>query len=302
MMELRHLRYLVAIAAERNFSRAAEILGVAQPPLSRQIRELEEELGVELFDRSTRPIKLTEPGRLFNEQATRILASMEQLRRSMQRLSETPRRRYVVGFAASLVYGAMPEVLRSFRAEVADLDVQLLEMTTLEQVIALKDGRVDAGFGRIRIDDPGVRREVLQEEPLVAAIGAADPLAAGACVSLSELIVRKLIVYPSQPRPSYADQLLSILRDHGVTPEDVEEVREVQVALGLVAAEAGIAIVPASMRRVQRDDIRYLPIKDNGVTSPIILSARSSDISNETLALEKIARRLFKSLAAESMT
>ncbi len=294
MMELRHLRYFAAVAEERNFTRAAEALGVAQPPLSRQIRDLEIELGIELFDRDSRPIKLTEAGRIFNEQATRILASVEQLRRSMQRLSLNPRRRYVLGFVGSLVYGAMPDVVRNFRAGVADLDVQLLEMTTLEQVAALKDGRIDAGLGRIRIDDPAVRREVLQEEPLVAAIGAGDALASADSVSLADLMTRKLIVYPSQPRPSYADQVLTILRDHGLHPDEVEEVREVQVALGLVASEAGIAIVPASMRRVHRDDIRYVPLRDEGATSPIILSLRVSDASAETLVLERIARDLFR--------
>ena len=166
-MDLRHIRYFAAVAAERHFTRAAERLGVAQPPLSRQIKELELELGVVLFDRDSRPIRLTEAGRIFHEQATRILSSTEQLRRSMQRLSASEKRRFVVGFVASIVYGMMPEVIRKFRAQSEGLEIQLLEMTTLEQVVALKDGRIDAGLGRIRIDDPAIQREVLQEEALM---------------------------------------------------------------------------------------------------------------------------------------
>lgn len=294
-MDLRHIRYFEAVAAERNFTRAAERLGVAQPPLSRQIKELELELGVVLFDRDSRPIRLTEAGRIFHEQATRILSSTEQLRRSMQRLSGSEKRRFVVGFVASIVYGVMPEVIREFRAQSEGLEIQLLEMTTLEQVIALKDGRVDAGLGRIRIDDPAIQREVLQEEALVAAIGSADPLARADSLTLSDLITRKLLVYPSQPRPSYADQVFTILRDHGLAHDNVEEVRDVQVALGLVASEAGLALVPSSMRHVQRNDITYVRIRDEGATSPIILSVRVGDTSREVRLFEQIARDTFRS-------
>lgn len=292
-MELRHIRYFEAVAAERNFTRAAERLGVAQPPLSRQIKELEAELGVTLFDRDSRPIRLTEAGRIFHEQATRILSSTEQLRRSMQRLSETGRRRFVVGFVASIVYGMMPKVIRDFRARSDGLEIQLLEMTTLEQVVALKDGRIDAGLGRIRIDDPAIKRQVLQEEPLIAAIGSADPLARANSIALSDLLTRKLLVYPSQPRPSYADQVLAILRDHGLLHDDVEEVRDVQVALGLVASEAGLALVPSSMRHVQRDDITYVRIRDEGAISPIILSFRAGDSSEDARLFEQVSRQTF---------
>lgn len=294
-MDLRHIRYFEAVAAERNFTRAAERLGVAQPPLSRQIKELELELGVVLFDRDSRPIRLTEAGRIFHEQATRILSSTEQLCRSMRRLSASEKRRFVVGFVASIVYGMMPEVIREFRARSEGLEIQLLEMTTLEQVIALKDGRIDAGLGRIRIDDPAIQREVLQEEALIAAIGSADPLARADSLTLSDLITRKLLVYPSQPRPSYADQVFTILRDHGLAHDDVEEVRDVQVALGLVASEAGLALVPSSMRHVQRNDITYVRIRDEAATSPIILSVRVGDSSREVRLFEQIARDTFRS-------
>lgn len=294
-MELRHLRYFEAVATERNFTRAAQRLGVAQPPLSRQIRELEIEIGIDLFDRASRPIRLTEAGRMFQEQASQILARTEQLRRSMRRFATSGRQRYVVGFVSSVVYGTLPDVIRRFRTVVASTDVQLLEMTTLEQVAALREGRIDAGIGRIRIDEPAVRREILYEEPLVVALAAQHPLADRHYVHLRDLIAEKLILYPSQPRPSYADQLLSLFRDHNLNPEEIEEVREVQTALGLVAADAGSTIVPASMRRLHRDDIRYVPIADEGATSPVIIIFREGDISAETSIFRQIAHQLFAS-------
>ena len=293
-MELRHLRYFEAVAAERNFTRAAQRVGVAQPPLSRQMRELEAEVGLELFDRASRPIRLTEAGRLFYVQAVQILSSVEQLKRSMDRFAEVGRGRFVIGVVGSIVYGPMPKIVRGFRAAAPHVDVQLAELTTLEQVAALKEGRIDVGLGRIRVDDPAIRREVLHNEPLVAALSADHPrLATASSLRLADLVGLTLIVYPSRPRPSYADQVLSLMRDHGVSPERVTEVREVQTALGLVAAETGVAIVPASMRKMQSDDIVYVPIADPGATSPIILSHRLGDPSPEIAEFERAGRNAF---------
>lgn len=293
-MELRHLRYFEAVAATRNFSRAAEVLGVAQPPLSRQIRDLEEELGVTLFDRDSRPIRLTEAGRVFHEQATQLLAGGEQLRKSMRRFASIGQRRFVIGFVGSILYGAMPKMIRQFRAEAPQVEVRLLELTTLEQVAALKDGRIDAGLGRIRIDDPAIRREVLLEEGLIAALASDHALAeASGAIGLQQLAPYDLIVYPSQPRPSYADQVLSAFRDRGLRPAQIVEVREMQTALGLVAAHCGVAVVPASMKRMQREDVVYRDLTDRDVTSPIIMSRRVGDMSAEAGLFERIGRAAY---------
>ena len=290
-MDLRHLRAFIAVSTERNFSRAAEKLGIAQPPLSRQIRELEEELGVTLFDRSSRPVRLTEAGRLLHERVVQILAGIDQLGPMMRNYASAQRSRLVIGMVGSIMHGALPEMIRRLRARAADIEVQLIELTTVEQVAALKDGRIDAGLGRIRIDDPAIRREILQQEPLIAALSATVPDHGGA-ISLHELARGAIIVYPSMPRPSYADQTLTLLRDHGCTPPKIVEVREVQTALGLVAAQSGSAIVPESMRHIQRADIRYAAIIE-APTSPIILSQRATDVSALSDMVREIGRAVF---------
>lgn len=296
-MELRHLRYFTVVATEGNFSRAAERLGIAQPPLSRQIRDLEVELGVTLLDRSSRPIKLTEPGRIFYEQAAHMLASMDQLVRSMRQFASAPQRRFVIGVVGSIMHGALPDMIRRFRASAADVDVELVELTTVEQVAALKGGRIDAGLGRVRIDDPAIRREVLFNEPLVAALYSSDPLASsGDGVTLASLMERTVIIYPSQPRPSYADQLLGLFRDHGCFPSKTVEVREVQTALGLVAAGAGCAIVPESMCHLQRGEIVYRPLVGDAV-SPVIISQRIGDVSEKSILFRDIGRAVFEALS-----
>ena len=175
-MEIRHLRYFVTVAQERNFTRAAEKLHIAQPPLSRQIQQLEEEVGMVLFDRDSRPLRLTEAGRLFYEHAAQVLERFDDLRTMMRRFREAERPRFVIGFVASTIYAALPNLIRRFRAETPGLDVSLVEMVSLEQIAALKDGRIDVGFGRIRLDDPAVRRDVLREERLVVALPLSHPL------------------------------------------------------------------------------------------------------------------------------
>jgi DNA-binding transcriptional LysR family regulator len=292
-MEIRHLRYFAAVATAGNFSRAAEQLGIAQPPLSRQIRDLEIELGVDLLDRRTRPVRMTEPGRIFYEQSMTILASMDQLTRSVRDLALGHQRRFVIGVVGSIMHGALPDMIRRFRASADQVDVELVELTTVEQVAALKVGRIDAGLGRVRIDDPAIRREILFDEPLVAAVSSGDALAAGHEVTLASLTSGTVIIYPSQPRPSYADQLLSLFRDHGCFPSKTVEVREVQTALGLVAAGYGSAIVPESMQHLQRDDISYRPIVESAV-SPIIISQRANDISENGSLFRDIGRAVFE--------
>jgi DNA-binding transcriptional LysR family regulator len=184
-------------------------------------------------------------------------------------------------------------MIRRFRGAAADVEVELVELTTVEQVAALKGGRIDAGLGRVRIDDPAVRREILFNEPLVAALSSTDPLAAGEDpVPLAALMERTVIIYPSQPRPSYADQLLSLFRDHGCFPAKTVEVREVQTALGLVAAGSGCAIVPESMRHLQRGDIVYRPLVEEAV-SPVIISQRANDISESSRLFREIGRSVF---------
>ncbi|NML18077.1 LysR family transcriptional regulator [Azohydromonas caseinilytica] len=283
-MELRHLRYFVAVADEQSFTRAAERLHISQPPLSRQIQDLEEELGTALFERGSRPLKLTEAGRFFYGHATRLLEQAAQATRATRRVARMERR-LVIGFVASTMYGAMPRLVRLFRAERPQTELSLVEMSTLDQLEALKTGRIDVGFGRLRLRDPALRREVLREERLVAAIPIEHALAIPEQpIILAALANEEILVYPKTPRPSYADQVLSLFRDQGLEPAAVHEVQEIQTALGLVAAGMGICVVPTGVSRLRPDEVVYRPLSDPQAVSPIVMSTRLHD-QNEDLAL-----------------
>jgi DNA-binding transcriptional LysR family regulator len=291
-MDLRLFRYFVAVADEGNFNRAAERLHIAQPPLSRAIQQLEAHVGSALLDRSTRPLRLTEVGKLLYAQAQQVLTRMEDVETMVKAAAVSKRRQFVIGFVASTIYARLPELIREFRKAARNVELVMVESTTLEQITALKEGRIDVGFGRIRLDDPAVRRIILRNEKLIAVFPVDHPLAkVDGPVSLHELAGEPQILYPRMPRPSYADQVISMFRDHAIEPRIVHEARELQIAIGLVAAEEGMAIVPESVRRARSHDVAYRELVEPA-TSPIIMSHRPGDRSPElALMLEVIARK-----------
>lgn len=292
-MDLRQLRYFVTVADERNFTRAAQRLNIAQPPLSRQIQLLEDDLGVQLILRSTRPLRLTDAGRLFYEQATQVLGRVEQMRTATRRVGLSQNSVLSIGFVASTLYGGLPTLVRKLRRKAPDLDIQLLELVSVQQIPALKEGRIDVGFGRLRHSDPSVLGTVLREERLVAAVPIGSPLAnSDAPLPRAALNTETVIVYPKEPRPGYADQVLSLLHDAAVRPAAVLEVREIQTALGLVATEAGICVIPSSARQM-RSDVHYRLLEGDRATSPVILNHRIGDTAPYIKLVKDTIREMY---------
>jgi DNA-binding transcriptional LysR family regulator len=294
-VELRQLRYFLTVAKEQNFTRAAEKLHIAQPPLSRQIQQLEDELGVALFERGSRPVRLTDAGRVLSNQAAQILESVDEIKGMAQRLRDAGRPRLSVGFVPSTLYAKLPDVLRRYRAARPQVELVLLELTTLEQIAALKEGRIDVGFGRIMFDDPAVERILLRNERLAAALPSNHPWAGRrGTIPLAQIATEPLIIYPKAPRPSYADQVLELFRGRNLRPPLIHEVKELQTALGLVAAETGLCIVPASVERLRRDNVVYRPIADPAAVSPIIMSTRKGDPSPEIALILRTIHEIYK--------
>jgi len=280
-MELRHLRYFVAVAEERNFTRAAERLHIAQPPLSRQMQQLEEFMGVELIEKGSRPVRLTEAGQFFLAHARPLLDQVRDLKAMTQRVGKLERT-LSVGFVASTLYGLLPDIIRRYRERHPEVEVTLHEMTTVVQLQALKEGKIDVGFGRLRSEDPSIRRILLREERMVVALSAGHRLGEReGGVRLMELIHEPLLVYPKAPRPSFADQVLAAFNEANLTPDHVTEVRELQIAMGLVAAGQGISIVPESVQGMQHRNVVYRKLEDKHAFSPILFSVRYMDRSPE---------------------
>ena len=277
--ELRHLRYFVAVAEEKNFTRAAEKLFIAQPPLSRQIQQLEEELGVKLFERGVRPLKTTMAGEFFYEHGKQLLVQVNELKLMTQRLGNV-NESLRVAYVASTLYGKLPQIINIFRQRYGNIALELFEMTTMEQIHALKEGDIDIGFGRLYLQDPSVRRIVLRKEPLVLAVPFNHRFIGRKEITLDQIVSEKIIIYPQKPRPSFADQVLEIFKFIGLQPERLFEARELHIAMGLVAAGEGVSLVPEGLARVNVQDIAFIPIVDDHAFSPIMMSTRTKDKSD----------------------
>lgn len=290
VMKLKQIRYFQQVAREMSFTRAAKALHMAQPPLSRQIKLLEEELGVELFERVGRGIQLTEAGRYFLDRTDHLINVLEEAVRGTQRIGQSKKYWFGVGFVPSVLYGYMPRFIRELNKLDSRVEISLIEMTTLQQFDALKSGRIDIGIGRLTLEDEEISRLVLRNEKLVVALPAEHELASRASLGLDDVQDLKLILYPAQPRPSYADHLLDLFKLQNVVPTVSQEVNELQTAIGLVAAGVGTTIVPESVRGLHRQDIAYVDLDVPGFRSPVMLSWRKQDESRFLRSVIRLAR------------
>jgi DNA-binding transcriptional LysR family regulator len=260
-VELRHLRYAVALADELHFARAAARLHIAQPPLSQQIKALENELGVRLFDRTSRRVGLTDAGAAFIAEARRTLASAEQAIEAARRAARAETGRLAVGYVSSASYELLPAVLRAFRRRAPDVLLVLEEMNSSEQSRGVLAGTLDVGF--VRRPPPTDRRlagTVVRREPIVVAVPRDHALAAARAIRLRELALEPFVIFPARPRPSWADAALDLCRGAGFEPRVVQEAVEMVSALSLVAAGIGIALVPGAVRAVRRPGVVFRPL------------------------------------------
>ena len=279
-MELRHLRYFVAVVEEQSFTKAAEKLFIAQPPLSRQIQNLETELGALLFERGSRPLKPTAVGHFFYQQAVKLLSSADQMK-SITMREGIIKKTITIGFGGSLLYGLLPRVVYLFRQQQPYLKIKLIQMNAMEQIDALKEGRIDASFGRVRISDPAIKRILLREEPLMVAVHSSHALAAKKQgIKLEEIVEEHVLLYPNQPKPSFSTQMKGLFSEYGLEPKNLTVVEDIQLALGLVAAGEGLCIVPESAKTMQFKHLNYIPILDDDAVSPVFLIIRNADNSD----------------------
>lgn len=273
-MELRHLRYFVAVAEELHFGRAAERLHIAQPPLSRQIRDLEEELGVPLFDRVARGIELTPAGRAFLPEARLTLAQAERAQRSAQRAAKGEIGRLRVGFVEAATYSAiLPNVLGFFRMHLPQIGLSLFEMSSGEQEEAFRDGRIDLGM----LDNPPpdaerwLNVEPVYGDPLVAALPESHPLAAAARVTLADLAGDSFVLFPRSDVPRLYDEFIASCRAAGFSPRVVQQAAGWHTLAGLVGAGVGTGFVPRSLADARRPGIVYKRVR--GLTVAVEMSA-----------------------------
>ena len=264
-MELHALRSFIAVAETLHFSRAAERLHIAQPPLSQQIQRLEKELGVQLFERTKRRVRLTAAGEVFLQEAYRTLAQVEYSIYAAQQADRGEVGRLAIGFVGSSAYGVLPAMIQAFRQRFPQVELLLREWTTVEQVQALHREEIQVGFVRPPILDATLHHLTVQQDPFLVALPGKHPLAATSPVPLSALAQEAFIFVPSKLAPGLSHQMMDLCLQAGFQPRIVQEAIQFHVIISLVAAGLGIALVPACIRLFQRPDVIYLPLQ--GITA-----------------------------------
>ena len=292
-MELRHLRYFVAAAEELHFRRAAERLGIAQPALSQQIQQLEQEIEALLFHRLTRGVELTDAGRAFVEDARIILDHVEQAKAKAQRVARGDQGMIRIGFTGSASFNPLvPGVIQDYRARFPGIAVSLIESGSSQLVDSLRAGRVDAAFIRSpsREVDGLFVVSIIEEEMLIALPSRHD-LAASASLSLEALSGEPFILFPRANSPEVFDNIVLACRRAGFSPKIIQQAPEVASALNLIAAGEGVSIIPASMQHMQPQGVAYRAILGDAPRVPLSLAHRSNEPSAAVRNLTALARR-----------
>jgi DNA-binding transcriptional LysR family regulator len=259
-VELRHLRYFLAVADERSFSRAAERLRIAQPPLSQQIRRLEKDLGFPVFERTPKGVRLTPGGEALLDGARAVLAAADDARRSAEAASRGMEGRVSLAFMNSAAYRILPTLLKVFRQAHPGIAVDAREMTIADQMDALIDGRVDAGILRPPIDDARLAAIELAEEPFVVALPTDHRLSTKPRIELPDLQDEALVGYPRGHAAGFRERIDAALRAAGISPRVVQEGTHVHTLCAMVAGGVGAAVVPESAGRLAMHDVAFVPL------------------------------------------
>jgi DNA-binding transcriptional LysR family regulator len=280
-MELRHLRYFVAIATEGNFTRAAEKLGIGQPPLSQQIKSLERELGAELFRRTAHGAELTVAGEALLIEARRMLDGAERAVRAVQRAARGETGRLRIGFIGSAAFNpAVPALIQRFKSQYAAVDLTLEEANTPSLLQGLADERLDAVFFRPRRVPPdGVQMHRFPDEPMKIVLPITHPLANKKRLPLKALANEAFVFVPGPAGASLYDEVIRACGEAGFSPQLAQPAPQVSSVVNLVAAGMGVSIVPLSIAQLVKG-VRYIDVQGSTLKAPLALGWREGDPSS----------------------
>jgi|SRR5215472_5172844 len=289
-MELRQLRYFIAVAEELHFTRAAARLHIAQPPLSQQIRQLERELRTPLLRRTSRHVELTTAGEAFLVEARKAVAQSERAARVARQVGDRPGGPLELGFVDSSLYGYVPQLLRQFRQERPDVHVRMRELSSGQQVVALQRGTLHLGLLRPTRGGPHLVMEEIGRERLVVVMPNDHPLRRLEEVAAHDLRGVPFVFFQRSVAPGLHDLLMGLFRGAGFRPLIAEEASEGHTIVGLVAAGLGISLVPETLRHVRRHDVVYRPLADGSAWVAMCIGWRRDDRSDEVAAFVAAAR------------
>lgn len=271
-IELRHLRYFVAVAEELHFGRAAARLSISQPPLSQQIQALEQQIGARLLARTNRSVTLTLAGKQFLADSRQILAQVNEAAARAERLHQGEAGELRIGFTSSAPFvKAVSDTLSVFRRDFPDVHLQTREMNTREQIAPLIEGTLDLGLLRNTPLPETLNHAVIVHEPLLAVIPRDHLLAKKTRVTQAELAQEPFVFFDPHVGTGLYDDILGLMRRYNLAPVITQEVGEAMTILGLVSAGLGVSILPASFKRLQLNEMRWVPLAEDDAVSEMWL-------------------------------
>lgn len=281
MIELRHLRYFLAVAEEMNFTKAAQRLHVAQPPLSVQIRDLEEMLSVALLDRSSRPFHLTEAGHYFKEECRRILSETDTAIEQTKRVGKGRQGWLGIGFIPSTLHGFLSDLLAEFRKGNANIEVVLRAMSRSEQVEALRSKRIHVGILRPKLETDEFVQTLVHRDAIAFACPEDHPFAKKKAVALSDLAQENFIAYDGGNRPSFFVSVIAkACQEAGFEPRVTMEVDQPITAMSAVSAGFGVSLVASSLAAVKITGCKIIPLAEPIPQNPIFAIHRRGETAD----------------------
>ncbi|UOK38273.1 LysR substrate-binding domain-containing protein [Pseudomonas palleroniana] len=293
-MELRHLRYFIAVAEELHFGRAAQVLGISQPPLSQQIQALEQEVGARLFERTNRRVELSEAGRLFLQEARLVLAQVDKAADVARRAQSGELGELKIGFTSSAPFNSsIPQAIFAFRQAFPAVHLNLQEMSSTEVAESLVDESIQVGLMRPLPLPDSLGVIELMREPLVAVLNAGHPLVDGSerGLHLAQLAQEPFVFFPRTYGSGLYAQLLNLARDAGFSPHFAQEAGEAMTIIGLVAAGLGVSVLPASYQRIRIDGVVYRTLLDQEAVTAVWLVQRKGAQSPMAKAFVELLTR-----------
>jgi len=293
-MDIRKMRYFIMVAEELNFSRAAERLRMAQPPLSQEIRKLEEELGVQLFHRTKRLVELTDAGKIFLEGSQQTLLQLERTIKETQLAAEGKIGSLIIGFVDSTEI--VIEVLNEFRERFPKIHLILREMTTEQQLKALYEKQIHIGFIRSKQNNGILSSEVCSEESLRLVLHQDHPFSSLSEIPLRMLIDEPFILFPRHMGPNFYDLIISYFWDHGVSLNVVQEAIQMQTIVNLVATGMGVSVVPSSVESYKHPGVIYKKIQESTPKVNLYISWREDEKSTVVNHFLTVVREMYSIL------
>jgi DNA-binding transcriptional LysR family regulator len=260
MIELRHFRYFIVLAETLHFGRAADLLHMSQPPLSVQIRQLEEIVGAPLLERNRRSVRLTAAGAVFLDEARRAVRQAELAVERARDAAMGHRGTLRIGFVSSAPFNVLPPVLRVYRERHPHVTVDLHSVGSAEQMRRVAAAELDLGLVRLPAAATGVEIEVILREPLVAVLPESHPLAGRKRITIERLVDDAFVTFPRRLGPGLYDRIMRFCAEAGFSPRVTQEVEQMHAIVGLVGAGLGVALVPASMRLMAAGDVVFASI------------------------------------------